>query len=317
MSIYQELPPELPERDTALTIGVFDGVHLGHQHLLKRLKDTAAQGGLLSGVITFVNHPRTVLRPEGCIRYITSLEDRLGLLRSRGVDMVLPLTFDLELSHLRAREFVGLLRDRLRMASLVVGYNFALGHRREGDPETLKALGREMGFSVALVEPLSTDGARVSSTTIRDDIAAGNMSRASQLLGRAFVLQGGVVRGRSRGRTLGFPTANLDVPGDRLVPGNGIYATWAYMGGSRHMAATSIGVRPTFGERGERTVEVFILDYNGELYGTDLRVEFVERLRDEVRFDSPEALVAQMHRDVEQTREILEKADTTSWPASL
>ncbi|MBI2855609.1 MAG: bifunctional riboflavin kinase/FAD synthetase [Chloroflexi bacterium] len=307
MSIHQELPPQSPKRDTVLTIGVFDGVHLGHQHLLKHLKDTASREGLLSGVLTFVNHPRTVLHPGSCVSYITSVEDRLALLKEQGVDMVIPLTFDLELSRLRAREFVALLRDRLRMAGLVMGFNFALGYRREGDPETLKALGKEMGFSVAVVDAVSMNGDRVSSTAIRDEVSAGDVAKASRSLGRPFALQGSVVRGKTRGRTLGFPTANLEIAGHRLIPGNGIYATWAYIGRDRYMAATSIGVRPTFGE-GERTVEVFILDYQGELYGTELRVEFAQRLRDEMRFETPEALVTQMHRDVEQTREVLKRA---------
>ncbi|MBF8267865.1 MAG: Riboflavin biosynthesis protein RibF [Dehalococcoidia bacterium] len=169
-----------------------------------------------------------------------------------------------------------------------------------------------MGFSVTVVDAVSMNGDRVSSTAIRDEVSAGDVAKASRLLGRAFALQGSVVKGKTRGRTLGFPTANLDIADHRLIPGNGIYATWAYMGGGRYMAATSIGVRPTFGEEGERTVEVFILDYQGELYGTELRVEFAQRLRDEMRFETPEALVVQMHRDVEQTREVLKRASPGS-----
>ena len=307
MSVHQELPPEPPEKETVLAIGVLDGVHLGHQRLLERLKDVASREGRLSGVLTFLNNPRSVLRPDAVISYITSAEERLALLRESGVDMVVPLTFDLDLSRLRAREFASLLQERLRMAGLVMGYNFAMGYRREGDPETLKALGDEMGFSVTVVDAVSEDGERVSSTTIRNEVAAGNVARAAQFLGRPFSLVGSVVRGMARGKTLGFPTANLDIPAEQLLPGDGIYATWARVGEKRHMAATAIGTRPTFGET-ERAVEVFILDYDGELYGTDLRVEFVERLREEKRFETPEALVAQMHLDVEQTRDMLKRA---------
>lgn len=307
MRVHQELPAQSPQRNTVLAIGVFDGVHMGHQHLLKRLKDTASQGGMLSGVLTFVNHPRTVLTPGTCIKYITSVEDRLALLKSNGVDLVIPLTFDLELSHLRTHEFVELLQDRLNMAGLVIGYNFAMGYKREGNPETLKAIGGEKGFSVTVVEPVSADGERVSSTGIREAISAGDVDKASRCLGRPFALQGRVVAGNARGKTLGFPTANLDIPEDRVIPGDGIYTTWAYVGDKRYMAATNVGVRPTFGQK-ERTVEAFILDFNGDLYDSEITVEFVDRLRDELRFETPEALVAQMHKDVEQTRQTLKSS---------
>jgi riboflavin kinase/FMN adenylyltransferase len=306
MSVHQELPPEPPEKETVLAIGVLDGVHLGHQRILERLKDVASQEGRLSGVLTFLNNPRSVLRPDNPTSYITSVEERLALLRESGVDIVIPLTFDLELSRLRAREFAGILQERLRMTGLVMGYNFAMGYKREGDPETLRALGDEMRFSITIVDAVSAEEERVSSTTIRNEVAAGNVARAAQFLGRAFSIHGNVVKGMARGKTLGFPTANLDIPGDQLLPGDGIYATWALVGEKLYMSATNVGTRPTFGES-ERAVEVFIFDYDGDLYDTDLRVKFVKRLRDEIRFDTPEALVAQMHLDVEQTRDILNR----------
>ena len=306
MRVHKELPSQLPQKNTVLAIGVFDGVHTGHQHLLKRLKDNAAQGGMLSGVLTFVNHPRTVLVPDTCIKFITSVNDRLALLERTGVDMVIPLTFELELSRLRAHEFVELLQERLRMAGLVMGHNFVMGYRREGTPEVLKAIGSEKGFSVTVVDPVSANGERVSSTATREAISAGDVDKAYRNLGRPFALQGKVVAGNSRGKSLGFPTANLSIAKDRILPGDGIYATWAYVGDKRYMAATNVGVRPTFGEA-ERVVEAFILDFDGDLYGSAITVEFVERLRNEQRFETPEALVAQMHKDVEQTREVLKK----------
>ena len=298
------MPSQPPEKNTVLAIGVFDGVHVGHQHLLKRLTDTTRQGAMLSGVITFANHPRTVITPGACVKYITSVKDRLALLEATGVDMVVPLTFDVELSRLRAHEFVGLLRERLNMAGLVMGYNFVMGHQREGNPETLKAMGAEKGFSVSVVEPFSTDGQGVSSTAIREAIAAGGIEKAAKFLGRFFALEGKVVAGNARGRELGFPTANLDVPKNQIIPADGIYASWAYMKGQRYMAATNVGIRPTFDEK-ERLVEAFLLGFDGDLYGSELKLEFVRRLRDELRFDSVDALVAQMHKDVEQTRQIL------------
>jgi riboflavin kinase/FMN adenylyltransferase len=309
MQVHQELPSEPPQRNTVFTIGVFDGVHTGHQHLLKHLKEAASQGGMLSGVVTFLNHPRTVVAPGTCIRYITSVEERLALLKDNGVDLVVPLTFDLDLSRLRAREFTRLLQERLNMTGLLMGYNFAMGYKREGNPETLKDIGKEQGFSVSVVDAVSTNGERVSSTTIRAAVTAGEVARASRLLGRAIALRALVVAGDARGKTLGFPTANLDIAKDRLIPGDGVYATWAHVGDKKYMAATNVGVRPTFGEN-QRIVEAFILDFDGDLYGSEITVEFVERLRDELRFESAEALVVQMHRDVEQTREILGKSAT-------
>lgn len=304
MQVHQELPSTPPPGNTLLTIGVFDGVHTGHQHLLSRLTTLASDQGMQSGVITFLNHPRSVVIPGTCIQYITSVERRLSLLREQGVDMVIPLTFDMDLAQLRAHDFTRLLQERLNMSGLVMGYNFAMGHRREGNPETLKAIGGEQGFSVTVVDAVSTAGERVSSTTIRGAISDGEIARAAALLGRPFVVEAQVVRGDSRGKTLGFPTANLEVHADRLIPKDGIYASWAHVGDKRYMAATNVGVRPTFGEN-SRVVEAYLLDYDGDLYGTPLTVEFVRRLRDELRFESAEALVVQMNKDVEQTREIL------------
>ena len=304
MRVHEELPDTPPDRSTILTIGVFDGVHRGHQHLLKRVVEEASREGMLSGVLTFVNHPRSVLVPDTCISYITSVEDRLTLLKEAGIDMVIPLHFDMELSRLRAHEFTGLLQERLRMAGLVMGYNFAMGYKREGTPETLATIGNEQGFFVNVVDAVSVEGGRVSSTVIRDSVTAGDVAGASELLGRPFSLCGKVVVGDGRGKTLGFPTANLDYSEDRLAPGNGVYATWACVGDDRYMSATNVGVRPTFGEN-ERAVEAFLLDFDGDLYGKDVTLEFVGRLRDELRFESAEALVTQMHVDVEQARETL------------
>ncbi len=305
MRVHEELPDAPPDKNTVLTIGVFDGVHRGHQHLLKRVVDVASKGGMLSGVLTFVNHPRSVLVPDTCISYITSVEDRLALLKDAGVDMVIPLHFDMELSRLRAHEFTALLQERLKMAGLVMGYNFAMGFKREGTPETLASIGSDQGFSVTVVDAVSVGDGRVSSTVIRDSVSAGDVAGASSLLGRPFSLCGKVVAGEGRGRSvLGFPTANMDLPEDRLVPGNGIYAAWASVGDRKYMAATNVGIKPTFGEN-ERNIESFLLDFDGDLYGKEITLEFVERLRDELRFESAEALIAQMHVDVERARETL------------
>ena len=311
MQLLRELPSSPPRESALLTIGVFDGVHLGHRYLLEQLREAAAREDAISAVLTFTNHPRTVIRPGDCVPYITTVKDRLELLRNEGVDLVIPLTFDEELSRLQAHEFVDLLRERLNMRGLVMGSGFAMGHKRGGTPETLAEMGRDKGFSTTVVEPVAAQGEEVSSTAIRDAITRGDMSKACRLLGRRFLLRGEVVKGQGRGRELGFPTANLGMPEGQVVPGDGIYAARAMIGGSALPAAVSIGVRPTF-EDGARVVEVHILDFGGDLYGAELAVEFVERLRDELRFDSVEELVAQMREDVEQTRQALGQLPSAS-----
>lgn len=309
MKIAHELADQAPERDSVLTVGVFDGVHRGHQHLLARLVARAASSSRSAGVITFRNHPASVLRPDFQPCYITTLEERVRLLKKAGVDFVVPVTFDLELSRLRARDFVVLLTERLRMRALIIGPDFAMGHKREGDARVLAGLGQELGFSVEVVEPLTEAGVTVKSTAIRQAIARGQMAWAASMLGRSFVLKGTVVRGLGRGHKLGYPTANLEVPRGMAVPGDGIYATWAWVDGKPYMAATSIGTRPTFNE-GLRTIEAYLLDFSGDLYHKEVGLEFVRRLRDELAFSSVEALLEQIARDVEATRQALEASPT-------
>ncbi len=293
---------------TAVTIGVFDGVHRGHRHLLGRLGEVAREAGRVSIVLTFRNHPASVLRPDFQARYLTMLQDRLRLVSAAGVDQLVPITFDLGLSRLTALEFAVLLRTRFLMKDLVVGPDFAMGRNRDGDVETLAVLGREVGFSLHVVEPLLDDaGQPIRSTHVRDALSRGDVAAAAGLLGRNYALSGTVVSGHGRGGPLGFPTANLELPAGMAVPGDGIYAAWAHVAGRRYMAATSIGVRPTFGA-GERTVEAFILDFDGDLYGREVGLEFVGWLRPEERFDTVEALQEQVRRDVADTRTMLESS---------
>ena len=304
MTIHEELARQSPSGDTALTIGIFDGVHLGHQKLLQSLKALALKEGLLSAVLTFRNHPRLVLRPGVKLQCLTTLEDRVSRLKELGLGPVIVVDFTTELSILKAREFVELLSGHLRMKGLVVGPDFALGHQREGDVPTLKGLGEELGFRVEPVELAVLGDSVVRSSTIRARVSEGEVENASRMLGRWYSLTGHVVEGDRRGRELGFPTANLALDPNLVIPRDGIYATWAIVEGRRHQAATSIGVRPTFGT-GQRTVEAFILDFEGDLYGKPLTLEFPSRLREERAFDTVEELVDQMEVDVEQARAVL------------
>lgn len=296
------------EKETVLTVGVFDGVHRGHVHVIRQLLAESAQHGLMSGVVTFREHPRAVLYPDYPVDYLTTLDDRLELLKQTGVDLVVPITFDRWLSRLSAEDFISLLQKRLRMAGLVVGPDFAMGRNREGTIDRLVDLAPCMGFTVTVVDGLrSPDGATVRSTPIRDMLSEGSVERVAQLLGRRFTLEGVVVSGHGRGGPLGFPTANINPRGSVCIPGDGVYAAFAHMPGKRMMAAVSIGANPTFGDS-ERAVEAFILDFDGDLYGVTLRLEFVRRLRDQVKYDDIEPLQEQVRMDVEATRRVLEQS---------
>ena len=305
MRIERELEEAHINRDSVLTIGVFDGVHRGHQHLISKVVAEAQSRGLAAGVLTFRNHPDSVLNPNFQPQYITSIAERTRLIKELGVDFVVPVTFDREVAGIRAHRFAELLRSRLRMRGLVVGPDFAMGHKREGNVGVLAELGEELGFSVSVVDLLSEGGDAVHSTSIRKAIVEGSVQDAAKKLGRNFTISGTVVVGEKLGRTLGYPTANIEVGPYMAVPGNGIYATLAYVDGERHMAATSIGTRPTFDGEG-RTIEAFLLGFDSNLYNRQLRLEFVQRLRDELKFDSVDALLEQMELDVEQTRTLLQ-----------
>ena len=293
-------------RGTALTIGNFDGVHRGHQHLIRFVKERAAALGLQPGAVTLYPDPVRVLRPHEPMQYLTSLEERLELLRGLGLELVVPLTFTSELAELSPRTFVTMLREELGLSLLIMGPDNAFGRNREATPEKMTELGAELGFAVEVMPLPLTAGAEsaVSSTSIRKALAEGDVESVTRQLGRPYSLRGPVVGGEQRGRALGFPTANIAVTADRALPAFGIYATWAYLGEERFASATNIGTRPHFdGEAA--SVETFIMDFDRDIYDKVLRIEIIERLRPEAKFDSLEALLTQMHADVAKAREIL------------
>ena len=300
MSLRQRLASYAPKGQTVLTIGVFDGVHQGHRRLLHRLTQLA-QPHYLPAVLTFSNHPITVIRPGTQVRYITTPDQKTRLIKAQGVELVVCLEFTPELSRISARDFIAALVDTLGMRGLVMGPDSTVGHNREGDLAFLRRLGPELGFWVEEIESLALDGSPVQSRRIRSAISDGDVAACARLLGRNFSLTGKVVLGDRRGRDLGFPTANLELPPDIVVPGDGIYATWAIIDGVRRPSATSIGVRPQFGS-GERLVEVYVIDFDADLYGRQIDVEFVRKVRDQEIFSSVEALVNQIGRDVSDCR---------------
>ncbi len=299
----RELSRVAPGRPCAVTIGVFDGVHRGHQHLVGLLLERAHQEGLAAVAVTFNPHPRTVLRPGTAVTYLTSLEERVELLQALGLDAVAVLAFTSELAQLSARDFLSLLAEELEMKLLVVGSDFALGRNREGTVGVLRQLGRDLGFRVEVGELLTEDGEKVGSSSVRQALIAGDMEQVARLLGRPFSLRGPVVVGARRGRGIGFPTANLALGLDRALPAFGVYVTRAYVRENAYPSCTNIGVRPTFDAEPRPTVETHILDLDEDLYGQELRVDLLHRLRGELRFDSVDGLVAQIRRDIHSTRE--------------
>jgi len=303
MGIEQELANITPERETLLTVGVFDGIHAGHRYLIKTLNQRAQENGLLSGVVTFNPHPQSVLHPHSRLPWLSSLEDRIKSLRELGVGLVAMLSFTPEVAQLSAREFVVLLKKYLKMNGLIIGPDFALGRKREGDANLLGSLGREMGFNMEVVSPFTVNGEIVSSSLIRQALAQGDMMKVERLMGHYFTLSAKVISTDKRGQVLGFPTANLDIKPGQALPNNGVYGTITRVDGKQFASATNIGTRPTFGDSG-KTVETHLLDYEGDLYGKELEVKFICKLRDEKRFASPEELKTQIEEDIEKVRTI-------------
>lgn len=300
-----QLAAGAPGPETALTIGVLDGVHLGHQALLRRLRDEAKKRALSPGVVTLHPHPITVLRPEVAPSYLTSLEDRMELMRDAGADWVIPLTFTGEVSEVECEELAGAFVDRLRMRLMVLGPDAAFGRGAPKDTaERMRKLGAERGFEVVQIEPLMHDHERYSSTAVRRALADGDMDRVSALLGRSYRISGPVVHGFERGRTIGFPTANISVALDRALPGIGVYATRARVAGHTLTGATNIGRRPTF-DAGHLSIETHLLDFEGDIYGERMDLEILARVRGEVKFESVDELKSQIAKDVEAARALV------------
>ncbi len=295
-----------------VAIGVFDGVHLGHQAILREMVAQARAGGAVTTVITFDPHPDAVLRPSGAPPLLTTPAERERLIRALGVDEIAVLPFTPDLARLPARSFVDdLLWRRFRPSRVFVGYNFTFGHRGAGNPQLLAERGHRLGFDVQVFPPVKVAGEVVSSTLIRRYLARGEVERAARALGRPHRLPGRVVRGEGRGRALGFPTANLEVPAGLCRPGRGVYLVrveGAGGGPGPLPGLANLGRRPTFRRADEAapdTLEVYLMDFSGDLYGRELTVEFLARLRGELVFPSAEALARQIAADVAEARRLL------------
>ena len=307
MNIYNKISQNLFPDGSSIALGMFDGVHKGHVEIIKNAIDYAKSNKLSSVVATFSNHPHTEITGQAP-RLISTFEDRLSLIQALGVDAMLALEFDSKLRHMSARDyFTKILIDCLNTKFISVGYDHKFGFNQEGTTDKLKEWGSKLGIKVHVNSPVNVNDEPVSSTRIRKNLAAGQVKSASKLLGRFYSVYGKVTQGLKRGTELGFPTANLMLPSDLIVPGVGVYAGFAYLDSNALPCVINVGHCPTFKENtGEVKIEAHILDFKyQELYNKNIKIEFVERLRDEQKFNSKEDLIAQIKKDCESGRNVL------------
>lgn len=301
---------EIHLQDTWLTIGTFDGVHRGHQEIVHKLVANAHADNAQAVVLTFYPHPAIILGKRPDPYYLTTPEERANLLGDFGVDVVITLPFTPQLSSKTASEFVSLIKSHIGMRHLMVGPDFALGHDRGGDIKTLIALGEEFGYSLSTISPVVVDGKEVSSSRIRAALSEGDLDQVNLLLGRSFFINGHVVPGDGRGSEIGIPTANLSVWLERALPKSGVYASKAIINGNINESVTNVGVRPTFdSQQNHLHVETHLLNFVEQIYGQEIHLEFISRLRDEQRFPNVEALVSQITKDIIDAKQILTTED--------
>lgn len=292
-------------RDAIVTVGVFDGVHRGHQQLITKLVEQARAHGKPSVVITFDPHPAAVFSAKE-IKLLTTPDERAEILSSLGVDHVITQRFTPELAQVSAHEYMSTLKQHLGISRLLLGYDSKLGKNREGDASRLTEIGRELGYTVETTPALQDHEGVISSTLIRNLIAAGDVTRAADLMARPHVMSGEVIHGEGRGKSINYPTANIDYPKQKIMPKMGIYACRARLASETFMAAVNIGLNPTFTpERQTASLEAYLLEFDRDIYGQTLTLEFIARIRDELKFTSVEALVKKIDEDVEKTRGIL------------
>jgi len=306
MNLIDELKKYKGLKSSTVTIGVFDGVHLGHQKLISQVVKEANNDESCPTVITFVNHPASVLRNNFKAEFICSIESRIQLLKNLCIQQVIPISFDRDVANLSAKHFIEFLQDIIKMKKIVIGPDFAMGRNRSGTHITLPKLGSKMGFTVKSMESVTdTSNCHISSTSIRKQIKSGNFQYVNSQLGRNYSFDGKVVEGMKRGRTLGYPTANLKlINPDIVTPPDGIYATRTLVDQKLYLSATSIGNQPTFGGN-ERTIESYLIDFSDNLYGKKINIQFEKLIRNQKYFESTIELKKQMLKDVEETQIIL------------
>jgi riboflavin kinase / FMN adenylyltransferase len=309
MQVVRKKSEVRKDKNTVLTIGTFDGIHSGHQQIIKKVKEIGSGNSRRTFFITFDPHPRKVLSGRNDIKLLTTLQEKTELLENFGIENLYIIEFTKEFSQLTSREFFKeFIIDTVGLSDIVIGYDHHFGKDRSGDIKTLYELSREYDFNVTVVEPFKLDGEAVSSTKIRKALESGDLPKANSYLGRYYSFRGTVVKGDMRGRGLGFPTANLELEDEsKLLPALGIYAVEIILGEEKFYGLMSIGRRPTFYDSGKIVPEVYIFDFDREIYGETLLVHMVERIRDEEKYTSAEELIEQMEKDKRKGLEIFSK----------
>lgn len=306
VEVVRSLAPGISTRPSVLTMGKFDGLHLGHQQLISTTVERARSLGFGSAVLTWEPHPNAILRPDQPLQLLTSLEERIELIAGLGPDLLIVAPFSNETKATSAETYMRQIVAAVPVRELWVGEGFAMGRGRSGDVANLMTIGLELGFAVGTVSKIIVGDGPVSASRVRERLRLGDVEGVVALLGRPFGLRGVVVAGDHRGRTIGFPTANLHIDPVHVLPADGVYAGHVYLDGTALPAVTNVGVRPTF-DGLHHTVEAHLLDWSGDLYGHSIRVTFQHRLRGEQRFNGVEALVAQIRQDAERARELLRR----------
>lgn len=309
MQIFYSIKDLKKNKNTVLTLGTFDGIHPGHLKIIDRLVSCSKEKGCRNVVITFYPHPRTILGNDNSVKMLTTQDEKIELLEKLGVENLLIINFTKEFASLSAEDFIyDYLINGIGLTEIVLGHDHHFGKGRRGNAELLQKIADKEGFIVTKAEAFMIDGEAVSSTKIRNAIAEGDIIRANKLLGRNYEFSGIVVGGDKRGRELGFPTANIKLSSqEKLLPASGVYAVKVMVENERHTGLLSIGKRPTFYNQGELVSEVYIYDFNREIYGAKVTTELVERLRGEVKFNSAEELINQMNTDKENGNKIFNK----------
>jgi len=309
MEVVRNINKIVKDPNSIVTVGVFDGVHIAHQEILRRMKEEKLKTGARTVLVTFDPHPQEVLHPNEKFYILTTIDERIELLSDYDLDIIFVVNFTPEFSNITAEEFCKeIMLGRIGLRKVIVGYNHAFGKNREGNPEKLKGFGEKYGFEVELIPQLLVENNQVSSSKIRSILNEGNVRLASKLLGRYYFINGVVVKGSGRGKELGIPTANIEpISLRKLMPKNGVYVVRVTIDRKHYFGLMNIGYRPTFELDSERVAEVNIFDFDEEIYFKHIKVEFIDRLRDEMKFPTPRELVEQIERDKKDAVKLIEK----------
>lgn len=307
MRIFRSLDEIKNIKDTVVAVGNFDGIHRGHQELIRRAVKSAKVSGHKSAVFTFNNHPKNVIAGKRVIKNIMYWDDKVEMLRAAGIDYLFSIDFDYQINHMGAEDFINkILMEKLKMKEIFCGFNYHYGYLAEGDIDLLMKVGRRKGFGIHVIEPIKINNQVASSTLIRQLIDEGRMDECKMYLGRYYSIGGEVVRGNMIGRTIGFPTSNILIDESMVTPPNGVYITHCNYNYKQYKGVTNVGIKPTIGDN-RRVIETHIFDFDKDIYGREIKVEFIKKIRPEMKFPSVEALAQQIERDCKTAREYHEE----------